>query len=320
MPRDWRRFTLVAREGPLTSRLALALFALSCTGCVKTIALNAVADGLSGQGSVFSSDEDPELVREAIPFGLKTYESILAELPDHRGLLLATAAGFTQYAYAFVMEDADRIDADDVGKARELRARAKKLFLRGRSYALRGLELDHPDFLARLKKDPEAALAGLTKDDVPFLYWTGASWAAALMAEKGDLSLLVDLNLAGRLISKSIELDPSYNQGAAHEFMISFEGSRPESAGGSPARAREHYAKALERSGGKRASVHTALAEAVCIRAQDLQEFRSLIAKALAVDPDAEPANRLQNVLARRRAEWLLTRIPDLFLDAEETK
>jgi predicted anti-sigma-YlaC factor YlaD len=302
----------------VTKSWAVVVLALSCTGCVKTIALNAVADGLSGQGSVFSGDDDPELVREAIPFGLKTYESILAELPDHRGLLLSTGSGFTQYAYAFIMEDADRIDADDVGKARELRARAKKLFLRGREYALRGLELDHPGFREKLKKEREDALAGLTKDDVPFLYWTGASWAAALMAEKGDLGLLVDLNLAGSLVAKAIELDPSYNSGAAHEFMISFEGSRPESAGGSPARAREHYAKALELSGGKRASVHTALAEAVCIRAQNLKEFRDLIAKTLAVDPDADPANRLVNVLARRRAQWLLGRVPDLFLEAEE--
>jgi predicted anti-sigma-YlaC factor YlaD len=102
--------------------------------------------------------------------------------------------------------------------------------------------------------------------------------------------------------------------------MISFEGSRSEAMGGSPARAREHYRKALELSGGKRASVHLGLAEAVSIRAQDLGEFRKLVAAALAVDPDASPSDRLVNVLSRRRARWLLGRIPDLFLDAEEEK
>src|SRR5262244_189565 len=60
---------------------------IAASGC-KAIALNAVADALSSGGSVFASDNDPVLVRDAAPFGLKTYESILAELPDHRGLLL----------------------------------------------------------------------------------------------------------------------------------------------------------------------------------------------------------------------------------------
>jgi predicted anti-sigma-YlaC factor YlaD len=306
----------------LTKRaaVAVAVLALSCAGCIQSIALNAVADGLSGSGTTFSGDEDPELVREAIPFGLKTYESLLAELPEHRGLLLATASGFTQYAYAFVMSDADRIDADDAARAREYRARAKKLFLRGRDYALRGLELEHSGLRERLRQEREGALSDMSKDDVDFLYWAGVSWAAALMAEKGDLSLMADLPLAGALVTKSIELDPSYNSGAAHEFMISFEGSRPEASGGSPARARQHYAKALEISGGKRASVHLGLAEAVSIRAQDLKEFRALLAKALAVDPEADRPQRLVNVLARRRAQWLLGRIPDLFLEAEEEK
>jgi predicted anti-sigma-YlaC factor YlaD len=306
----------------VTHRLAVVVLALSCAGCgcLKGMAMGAVADALSGTGSTFAGDEDPELVREAVPFGLKTFESILSEVPEHRGLLLTTASGFTQYAYAFVMTDADRIDAEDVGKARELRARAKKLFLRGRDFALRGLELDHPGLREKLKQVKEAALADMTADDVPFLYWAGASWAAALMAEKGDFGLIADLPLAGALVQKSIDLDPSYNSGAAHEFMISFEGSRSEAMGGSPARAREHYRKALELSGGRRASVHLGLAEAVSIRAQDLAEFRRLVAAALAVDPEADPSQRLVNVLARRRAQWLLGRIRDIFLEVEVEK
>ena len=36
-----------------------------------------------------------ELVREAVPFSLKLIESLLAESPRHRGLLLAACKGFT---------------------------------------------------------------------------------------------------------------------------------------------------------------------------------------------------------------------------------
>jgi predicted anti-sigma-YlaC factor YlaD len=60
-----------------------------------------------------------------------------------------------------------------------------------------------------------------------------------------------------------------------------------------------------------------ALAEGLSIREQNLDEFKELLARALAVDPDREPKRRLVNVLAQRRARWLLARIPELFLDTD---
>ena len=297
--------------------LILALAAIPSVGCsLRTMALSAVADALSEQGDVFARDDDPELVRDAVPFGLKTYESILAGVPDHRGLLKTTASGFAQYAYAFVLLEAERIEEHDLDRARELRRRAKQLFLRGRDYALRGLAVEHPGFAEAIRKDPAVALAATTREDAGLLYWAGACWAGALVAAKDDLGLVAELPIAGALVSRVLELDDGYGMGAAHEFMISFEG-RPETMGGSPARAREHYRRALEISGGKRATVALALAESVSVRAQDPAEFRALLAAALAVNPDADPSQRLVNILARRRAAWLTTRISDLFLNAE---
>jgi predicted anti-sigma-YlaC factor YlaD len=58
------------------------------------------------------------------------------------------------------------------------------------------------------------------------------------------------------------------------------------------------------------------LAEAVAIREQKLTEFRFLLNAALKVDPDKVPEMRLANTVAQRRARWLETRIPDLFLQA----
>jgi predicted anti-sigma-YlaC factor YlaD len=300
---------------------AAAAFALS--GCsLRSLALNSVADALSGTGDVFARDEDPELVRDAIPFGLKTYESILAELPDHRGLLLAAASGFTQYAYAFVVLEAERVEDSDLARSRELRIRARRLFIRGRDYAIRGLEVAYPDFVRRLKEDPPRLLSETTVEDVPLLYWAGASWGAALMAGKDDLNLVAELPLAGALVGRVLQLDETFGAGAAHEFMISYEGGRSESMGGSPKRAREHYRRALELSGGKRGSVPLALAETVSVREQNLAEFRALCRAAKEVNPDEVPSSRLVNILARRRAVFLESKIPELFLDAppEEKK
>ena len=293
--------------------IIIAVSGLMLAGCsITQTAADIVGDALSDGSGAYASDDDPELVFEALPFGLKTYESILEVSPEHRGLLLASAKGFTVYAY-LIQNKADRLAERDLGRARQMRARARKLYLRGRDYALRGLAVAHEDFAAGLYEDRSAALARTGVEDVAFLYWAGAAWAGALSAAKDDLDLIAELPIAGDLVARVIELDESYEEGAAHEFFISYEGNRP---GGSNGRAREHYRRALEVSGGRRAPTHLALAEAVAVSEQNLTEFRALLEAALAVDPDRVPRLRLANTIARERAAWLKGRIPDLFLEA----
>jgi len=68
----------------------------------QAVAINKIGNMLASEAARSASDDDPELVEAAIPFGLKTYESLLAESPKHTGLLLAAAQGFTEYSYVFV--------------------------------------------------------------------------------------------------------------------------------------------------------------------------------------------------------------------------
>src|SRR5258707_7710608 len=93
------------------------LLAAGSACSIKRIAINKLGNALASGGSTFTSDEDPELVREALPFSLKFIESLLAESPRHRGLLFAAASGFTPYAYAFVQEEADELEDRDLEKA-----------------------------------------------------------------------------------------------------------------------------------------------------------------------------------------------------------
>jgi len=108
--------------------------------------------------------------------------------------------------------------------------------------------------------------------------------------------------------------DPAYGGGAVHDILISFFGSASPDMGGSEAKARAEFARSLELSKGAKAGPYLALATAVCVKNQDAKEFRDLLGKALAIDVDAFPANRLENTLAQRRARWLLAHIGDFFL------
>ena len=274
-----------------------------------------VADALSGSGTSYASDNDPELIEASAPFGLKTMETVLASKPEHRGLLTALSAGYVQYAYAFIAEKAHTVEDDDYEASRRLQLRAKNLYLRARDYGLRGLDVAHENFTELFRQNPKAALSLAEPDDVTLLYWTAAAWSLAISAAGLDPAMVADLPAAGQLATRALELDENWNDGALHDFMVSYEAARP---GGDLAAAKSHYERALTLNGGRRAGTYVGYAEGVVRKQQDVKLFRSLIDKALEVDVDAHPEDRLANVISQRRARRLLARIEDLFLDAEE--
>jgi len=298
--------------------LALLALALVFAGCstLQRAAVNKAGDALAGGSSVYAGDDDPELVWQAVPFGLKTIESLLAQSPRHQGLLLAAASGFTEYAYGALQQEADFVEAKDLARATELRNRARKLYLRALGYGFRGLEVQLPDLRRQLQADPDPAhaLAGTTKAQVPLLYWTGAAWGAAIAISKDDPELTADQSRAAALVQRGLALDEGFEAGAGHDFMIAYEGGRA-SVGGSIEEARRHLRRALELSHGHRAAPLVSFAEAVSVGRQDKAEFKQLLGQALAVDVNAAPELRLANVLAQRRARWLLGRVDELFVE-----
>jgi predicted anti-sigma-YlaC factor YlaD len=83
-------------------------------------------------------------------------------------------------------------------------------------------------------------------------------------------------------------------------------------------RAREHFHRAVELSGGLDASPYVSLASGVAVATQDRVEFESLLESALAIDPDADESIRLMNIVSRRRAQLLLDHIDELFDPVQE--
>ncbi len=311
-----RRVSFNTHNLVLAGFLALALLPL-LSGCsLKRFAVNKVGNALAGSGASFASDDDPDLVKAAVPFSLKLMESLLAENPNHKGLLLASASGFTQFSFAFVQQDADELEDSDFAAAENLHARARRLYVRARNYGLRGLELAHPGFERNLRADPAATLRAARTRDVPLLYWTAASWAAAISLSKDNPDMLADLPFPEALIDRALVLDESFDYGAIHSFLITYEMSRPNASTNAEALSRRHFERAMQLSHGFQAGPLVALAEAVSVQKQDLKEFESLLHRALAINPDAKPEFRLANLVMQRRAKWLLSRTDQLFLRA----
>ena len=299
--------------------MPLAWLAGGC-GTVQRVAFNSARDLLAGDDAMeaFLSDDDPELVADALPFAIKTMEALLAGNPEDAALNLAAGRLCIQYAHAVLKEKADTIEDEDFEAAEHLRARAQGLYRRGRGYLVRGLAAKRPGVTGDLETDFETMLPAYRADDVPYLFWIGASWAAAIAAQVDDMHLVADLPAVEAIMARVLALDPEYDEGAVYEFFITWEGSRGDMMGGSAKRAQEYFEKAIHSGGGSRVGPYLALAETVMVARQDLDGFRDLLAKAKAVDLDARPDLRLMNTMGMRRAAWLERRIPELFIEAED--
>ena len=297
--------------------MLIAALVAPATGCIKSIAINSLGDALAKGGGTYARDDDPELVRDASAFGLKTIETLLDAEPEHLGLHLAAARNFTQYAFAFLQAEADYIEEDDYEAAAHMRRRAKKMYVRARGYGLRGLGLhaDIKGFEAALKANPAKALGELDEEAAPLLYWTAASWAAAVAIDKDDASLAASLDLVEKLVNRAIVLDRDYGAGSLYDFLLSWDGGRPAAGGGSVERARQHMQESLKISKGMRVAPLVSFAEIVSVKTKDPEEFDTLLNRALAFDVDSAPDFRVANLVAQTRARWLKSIKDDLFFE-----
>jgi len=295
--------------------LLLCSFPFLGTSCsLKQRAVNTLSEVLAESEAVYLSDEDPELVAEALPFNLKTIESLLQSSPDHRGLLLSATTGFTFYAYGFIEPEADRIEDEDFAQAEAIRDRAARLYWRAYRYGVHGLEVEHEGFGETLSIDPEATVAQLTVEDVPLAVWTAAALGGAIGVSKDDPEATADIAVVGALLNRCLELDGDYGDGILYELLVIYESRR---VGGSMETARKYYQRALELGQGRRCSTWLLWAENVSVSEQNRGEFQSLISKVQSYDLDSHPENRLLNTLAQRRAQWLGGRVDELFLEGD---
>jgi hypothetical protein len=176
------------------------------------------------------------------------------------------------------------------------------MYARARGYCMRGLALRHPGFSqAGLISNSEIALRATTKEDVPWLYWTGASWGAELSIAPDRLLRIGELAGVRALMRRAKSLDDSWDHGAIYEAMIAFDGL-PVLLGGSPSAARADFDRAMELSGGKSVFARVAYASTL----SDEAEKKRLLQAAVEEDVSKVPGRRLTNLIAQRYAKALL--------------
>lgn len=259
-----------------------------------------MADELATQGQ--AQENDLTLAREASAFYLKLSESILRQTPGHTALGEAVAGGFTQYAFAFVAFEAERLESQDAKAAQRLRVRAKHLYHRAHLHAMATLEQRDPGFAAALAS---GRLQQIEAKQVGLAYWAAASWGAYISLSKDQPDVVADLPLAVRLARLAWEREPGHAAGALASLMGTFEAARP---GGNRHEAERFFEQAEAFGGGRNAGVFVAKAEA--LHGGDRQAFERLLQQALAASASRPD---LGNQLMHERAQWLLDSADDRF-------
>jgi predicted anti-sigma-YlaC factor YlaD len=310
----------------MKSGILPVLFAAAVLGgcSINKMAIKAVSDALTadGSGEVFTGDSDPELVGDALPFAIKMYEALLANNPNHQGLILTTGSLFIMYANAFVQGPVEFLPVTRYEEREAGLERAKKLYLRGADLLLSGLDKKYPGFLSASSQAGTLApiLAKMKKTDVPCLYWASAGVLSAFSLDPFDSGVGLRVPDLMICIDRAYELDPDFNNGALDDFYVMALSALPPSLGGDKSRVEGHFALSLKKSGGKLAGPYVSYAQSVSIPAQDYDAFKKYLETALAIDPDKAPENRLANIISRRKARNLLDSASDYFIleDFEE--
>ena len=285
---------------------AIVCTALSLAACSpKHLIVQGVSNALATQSD--APEDDLVLAREASAFYLKLSESLLREGPDNDRLSESVASGFTQYAYAFVAFEAERLDARDSRAAQALRERAARLYLRAQGHALAALERAQPGFRKALESPRPADWPQLKPAQVGLAYWAAAAWGGYISLSKDKPDVVADLPLAVRLAQLAYARDAGFGNGALASLMGTFESVR---AGGVPARALQYFDQAIALGGDNNAGPRVAKAEGVALAQGDRAGFEALLQQAVAI-ANAHP--NLANNVMRERALWLLGSADDLF-------
>ena len=283
-----------------------SLLASSCTNQIKSGLVNSLGDSMGSSDSlVFTGEEDPELIRDSLPFSIKLMETLIEESPDNPKLRLALVKMLTLYANQWLDFEAKRIEEDDYDKSEHLLKRANRLYLRAKNQGQLALDMV-PHFDAN-------DLSGMRKKDAPYLTWTALAWMA-WMSTSDHLEDSIDLDRAIGYVDKAIELDPELEDGLLMEVKIQLNERNLTPSGVVNPQTQNLFSQLTSLTNEKKCSPYLTWATGVSVKKQDKQEFTKMLDKAMSV-PDTEVKSyTLSNALCKEKVIWYRGQIDDLFL------
>ena len=266
----------------------------------KKLTVGATAMLLEEVAKASSRHSDLRILREGTPAYLMLIDGMIQAVPDNDRLLLAGAQSYSSFASLF-MGDQDK-------------EYANLLYEKGKEYALRSLEArGFRNPLQRPFDDFKEGLKGLTKKEVPYIFWTATCWANWIRLNLDSVEAVSELPRVEWMMRRALELDEGFYYGGPHLFMGIWFASRPKIAGGDLNKAQEHFLRALDLGRGKFLMASVYYAKYYARNKMDKELFVTTLQRVLEAPLDTSPELVLPNTVAKKEAKELLDRVGEYF-------
>ena len=299
----------------------LILCVLGLVACSpKTLIVRQITDLVDTGITAYERDADLDLVEKAIPANIKLLEAMLANSPDDRQLMTLLSRLYGSYAFGFVetrFEETLYLDHQTDTKVQEsasLKEQVNRYYEKGVGYAQMALEKSAPGATEALRKVNTITpyLDRLGREEVAPLFWYGFNLGAWVNRNLDSVVAISRAHVARKVMERVLELDPAYNHGGAHLFLLAYFGSRSSMMGGSQKKALVHYQQ-LKKIAGDHYLLPDLFYGRFCLHQQQDREGFVDVMRQIADHPANESDVSLYNAIASRRAAIYLTAVDILF-------
>jgi len=284
----------------LFDRRAILLFlSLTVTACGQLIsnAKQQFADDLS---ATLLEQNDPAMVKQAVPAYLVMVSSMVRSDPDNAALLISASKLYGAYASAFSEDD----------KESRLKLATTAFEYAGRAFCAR--LPDACDLQSLPFETFQDRLSMIKTEDVDVLFTFGSAWAGWLQANSTDWNAVAALPKIQAIIERVIVLDPDIDNGDAHLYLAVIRSLLPPAMGGKPETAKVEFEAAIQVSNGTNLMAKVLYAERFARLVFDQKLHDRLLKEVIAAE-ERRDAHTLTNAIAKQKARRLLAESPEYF-------
>lgn len=283
--------------------LVSVLGAPGCADFMAEIAANQAAKVLVKAARSFETEPDPWLAYHGGLSQLKFAEGALEASPENEDLLVLVARNYTQFAFAFLQDEAETAPEAERETARQ---RAMEFHKRARAFISRRMSLDIEDFDRALMSAGDRFDQILTlldpEEHVAPMYWLGFAWWNLIALGDDDPVLVADLPRVHAIMKWVHSVAPDYDAGGAETYFALSELRLARQEGASLEAAKARFDAAVAATQGKALMVKALYARYYCRAAGDREAYLRLLQDVQDAPADALPERRLMNALAKQRA------------------
>ena len=246
-------------------------------------------------------ETDLVLAEQALGSNIKLLEGMIKGDPENSHLLMLTSQAIAGYALGFVEDEAPE--------------RAKPLYLRARDYAARVLLQNDFNLTEEniLVEEYNQKVALIEEEDLGALFWAAFSWAGWINLSLDNPQAFVDLPKVEALMNRVIEIDSTYYHGSGLLFFGSMWGMKPRMLGGNPEKAKQFFDYNLEITKGNFLLSYVYYAKYYAAKTLDEDLFKKYLKIVKETPEDVLPGEQLLNAIAKKKADFLLTKTEDIF-------